>query len=225
MAKLIINMEYNKDFFEKIFSAARTRKYFALYPHDESKAIIHYECNIKLSESFYPSMSILEVALRNAMARELEAYAGRVDWYSIFATTPGLNDLNKYITQARKMIVTRGEIENPGKITAELTLGFWTSLLNRNYERILWKDLRRAFPFMPKKLRQRKVIAAYLNRFRHLRNRIDHNEPICWNVKRAEELHEDLLQVMAWINKGIPLWESKLDNFDNVCSDIKKKLL
>ncbi len=166
-------MEYDKDFFEKIFSTARTRKYFALYPHDESKAIIHYECNIKLSESFYPSMSILEVALRNALARELETYAGRVDWYSIFATTPGLADLNKYITQARKMIVTRGEVENPGKITAELTLGFWTSLLNRNYERILWKDLRRAFPFMPKKLRQRKVIAAYLNRFRHLRNRID----------------------------------------------------
>jgi hypothetical protein len=129
-------------------------------------------------------MSILEVALRNALARELETY-----------------------------------------ITAELTLGFWTSLLNRNYERILWKDLRRAFAFMPKKLRQRKVIAAYLNRFRHLRNRIDHNEPICWNVKRAEELHEDLLQVMAWINKGIPSWESKLDNFDNVCSEIKKELL
>lgn len=170
-------------------------------------------------------MSILEVALRNALARELETYAGRVDWYSIFATTPGLTDLNKYITQARKMIVTRGEVENPGKITAELTLGFWTSLLNRNYERILWKDLRRAFPFMPKKLRQRKVIAAYLNRFRHLRNRIDHNEPICWNVKRAEELHEDLLQVMAWINKGIPLWESRLDDFDKVCSDIKKSFI
>jgi hypothetical protein len=113
----------------------------------------------KLSESFYPSMSILEVALRNAMARELEAYAGRVDWYSIFATTPGLNDLNKYITQARKMIVTRGEIENPGKITAELTLGFWTSLR--------WRGLKKAFPS----------------------------------------------------------WESKLDDFDNVCSEIKKKLL
>lgn len=81
------------------------------------------------------------------------------------------------------------------------------------------------FSVHAQKLRQRKVIAAYLNRFRHLRNRIDHNEPICWNVKRAEELHEDLLQVMAWINKGIPLWESRLDDFDKVCSDIKKKLL
>ena len=30
---------------------------------------------------------------------------------------------------------------------------------------------------------------------------------------------------MAWINKGIPSWESKLDNFDNVCSEIKKELL
>ena len=33
--------------------------------------------------------------------------------------------VNKYITQARKMIVSRGEVGNPGKITAELTIGFW----------------------------------------------------------------------------------------------------
>lgn len=200
------------------------RKYFALYPQDERKAISHYECNIRLSASFYPSMSILEVALKNALSRELRTYAGRVDWYYIFATTPGLTDLNKYISQARRMIAAREEAATPDKITAELTLGFWTSLLNRDYERILWKDLRRAFPFMPKKLRQRKVIAAYLNRFRHLRNRVDHNEPICWNVSRAEERHEDMLQVMTWINKDIPQWESRLDNFDKVCSEVRKTL-
>lgn len=224
-AKIINKMKYDKNFFEKIFSEARMRKYFALYPHNEVKAITHYECNILLSESFYPSMSILEVALRNALSRELRAFAGRIDWYNIFATTPGLTDLNKYISQARRMIAARGEAENPDKITAELTLGFWTSLLNRDYERILWKDLRRAFPYMPKKLRQRKIIAAYLNRFRHLRNRVDHNEPICWNVSRAEDQHEDLLQVMGWINKDIPAWESNLDNFDNVCLDVRKRLM
>ncbi len=42
-------------------------------------------------------------------------------------------------------------------------LGFWVSLLNSEYERLLWKDLRRAFPFMPKKDRQRKNVSAPLN--------------------------------------------------------------
>lgn len=49
-----------------------------------------------------------------------------------------------------KQIVGRHESITPAKIVAELTLGFWVSLLNSEYERLLWKDLRRAFPYMPK---------------------------------------------------------------------------
>ena len=36
----------------------------------------------------------------------------------------------------------------PSKVIAEITLGFWVRLFNAEFERILWKDLRRAFPFM-----------------------------------------------------------------------------
>lgn len=217
-------MIYGKEFFEKVFSEARMRKYFSLYPDDEAKAIGHYECNILLSESFYPCLSVVEVAVRNALSMELVAFAGRTDWYTVFSTTPGLNDLNKYISQAIKSIVARNEMVNSSKITAELTMGFWTSLLNRNYERILWKDLRRAFPFMPKKQRQRKNIASYLNRIRHLRNRIDHSEPICWNLDKVDELHSDIILVMGWINKDIPEWTAKIDRFYNVISTIRQQL-
>lgn len=59
------------------------------------------------------------------------------------------------------------------------------SLLNNEYERVLWKDLRRAFPFMPKERRQRKNVSAPLNRFRAFRNRVFHNESICWNLNRV----------------------------------------
>ena len=53
-------------------------RYFQLY-EDEKKAIDHYCSNIELAESFYPSLSIFEVALRNALSRELETMAGRED--------------------------------------------------------------------------------------------------------------------------------------------------
>ena len=99
----------------------------------------------------YPSLSVLEVTLRNALCRELIAMTGREDWYAIFPNTPGLIGLNKYITQASKQISGRHEQVTPPKIIAELTLGFWVSLLNSEYEKVLWKDLRRAFPYMPKK--------------------------------------------------------------------------
>ena len=201
-------MEYTKDFFEKVFSADRMKKYFLLYPGDEVKAIKHYQCNIMLSEAMYPCLSVFEVELRNSVVRELVAFANREDWYVVFSTTPGLMELNKYISTA--------------KITAELTWGFWTSLFNRNYERILWKDLRRAFPFVKKANRQRKVVASFLNKFRRLRNRIDHNEAICWNLDEVEMIHDEMKNVMGWMNKEVPTWLSQFDRFSSVSLDIRK---
>ena len=124
-------------------------RYFALYPDDEAKAIRHYECNLMLAESLYVSLSVLEVTLRNALCRELETMTGREDWYAIFPSTPGLRSLNRYITEASQHITARHEQITPSKIVAELTLGFWVSLLNTEYERTLWHALRRAFPTCP----------------------------------------------------------------------------
>ena len=98
-------MEYNKAFFEKVFSCKRMEWYFNLYPNDETRAILHYQCNLQLAETLYVSLSVFEVTLRNALCRELETMTGREDWYAIFPTTPGLARLNHYITQACKQIV------------------------------------------------------------------------------------------------------------------------
>ncbi len=196
-------------------------RYFILYPNDESRAVKHYQSNIKLTEAFYTSLSVLEVALRNALSRELKTMTGRDDWYVIFANTPGLTNLNKYITQASKQIAGRHEQITTSKIIAELTLGFWVSLLNAEYERLLWKDLRRAFPYIPKKDRKRKNVSAPLNRFRTFRNRVFHNESICWNMKKVQEIHDELLLVLEWINKDLPEWLKEIDRFENVQEQIK----
>ena len=196
-------------------------RYFILYPNDESRAVKHYQSNIKLTEAFYTSLSVLEVALRNALSRELKTMTGRDDWYVIFANTPGLTNLNKYITQATKQIAGRHEQITTSKIIAELTLGFWVSLLNAEYERLLWKDLRRAFPYIPKKDRKRKNVSAPLNIFRAFRNRVFHNESICWNMKKVQEIHDELLLVLEWINKDLPEWLTEIDRFENVQEQIK----
>ena len=196
-------------------------RYFILYPNDESRAVKHYQSNIKLTEAFYTSLSVLEVALRNALSRELKTMTGRDDWYVIFANTSGLTNLNKYITQASKQIAGRHEQITTSKIIAELTLGFWVSLLNAEYERLLWKDLRRAFPYIPKKDRKRKNVSAPLNRFRAFRNRVFHNESICWNMKKVQEIHDELLLVLEWINKDLPEWLTEIDRFENVQEQIK----
>ena len=213
-------MEYNKTFFEKVFSSKRMERYFRLYPGDENRAILHYQCNLELAEAFYTSLSVFEVTLRNALGRELETMTGREDWYAVFANTPGLSKLNRYVTQASKQIAGRHETITPSKVIAELTLGFWVSLLNSEYERLLWKDLRRAFPFMPKAKRQRKNVSAPLNRFRAFRNRVFHNESICWNINRVRDIHSEMMEVLGWMNRDVPGWLSQYDRFPSVTSDI-----
>ena len=199
-------------------------RYFSLYPNDYKRAISHYECNLMLSEAMYVSLSVFEVTLRNALSRELEQMTGRKDWYANFSQTPGLKDLNRYVSKAIKQIAGRHEQVTPSKVVAELTLGFWVSLLNSEYEKILWKDLRRAFPFMPKAKRKRKNISAPLNRFRSFRNRVFHNESICWNLQRVCEIHAEMLGVMKWMNNDISTWLQPLDRFEQTTQVIKSKM-
>ena len=198
-------------------------RYFSIHK-DEKRAILHYQSNIELAESFYPFLSIMEVALRNALSRELETMTGREDWYAIFPTTPGLNSLNRYITQATKQIAGRHEIATPSKIVAELTLGFWVSLFNAEYELILWKSLRRAFPYLPKSERKRKNVSTPLNSFRAFRNRVFHHESICWNMERITQIHDEMLKVMGWINKDLPAWALTMDKVEETQNIIRQRL-
>ena len=199
-------------------------RYFCIYGDNVEKAIQHYKCNLKIAEACYPSLSILEVSLRNALSRELETMTGREDWYVEFSTIPELHNLNKYITQATIQIANRHEIVTPSKIVEELTLGFWVSLMDSEYERILWKDLRRAFPYLSKARRQRRTVSSPLNNLRVFRNRIFHNESICWNINHVEKIHSSIIEVIMWINKDIPDWMREFDRFQTVCSEIKSEM-
>ena len=87
----------DKKFFDRVFSEKRLEKYFNRYQDNSEKAVTHYRCNIELSEAFYPCISTFEIALRNAISRELSVLFGREDWYAMFATTAGLTNLNKWI--------------------------------------------------------------------------------------------------------------------------------
>lgn len=197
------------------------KPYFERYPGEESKAIRHYEQNIRLAESLEPSLSVFEVTLRNAVIRQLERKTGRKDWYEEFKSDPVTKDLYKYVTTAANHIKARGEIVSPDKINGELTMGFWVSLFNAEYEMSLWKDLRLAFPNIPKSQRQRKSISAPLNTLRSLRNRVFHNENISWSMTRLEELHDTILRVIGWMSPNVARWMTGVDRFRKVSFKVK----
>lgn len=194
----------DRQFYEKVFSNQRMEKYFNRYPDNEQKAIEHYHSNIELSESFYSVLSIFEVAFRNSLNRELTEYFGTEDWYLKVESIPGLRNLKNNINTAKKHIANRSENITANKVIAELTLGFWVRLLNAEYELVLWKPLRKAFPYVDKKQRQRNKVSAPINKIRDFRNRIFHHEPVSWNLDKLEETHNRIIMVMGWLNKDLP---------------------
>lgn len=214
----------NSQYLAKVFSAERIDKYVKYHNNDYKKAYLHYSLNIKISESLYPCISILEVSLRNAINRELIKLFGTKDWYNHFSNTPGLIRLNKEITEAQQKVSKRNELITASKIVAELNLGFWVRLFNTEFHNILWKNLRKAFPNLPKNERKRKTVSAPLNNFRNLRNRIFHNEPISWNINQLEKLYIEIKKLLFWIDKDLTLFLDNIDRFRAILKKFETKL-
>ena len=212
----------DRHFYEKVFSTQRMEKYFNNYPNDEDKALLHYTSNIELSESFYSVLSMFEVSLRNSLNRELTEFFGTSEWYLRIDSVNGLRNLRNSINTAKRHIANRNETITANKVIAELTLGFWVRLLNAEYERILWKPLRKAFPYIEKSERQRNNISAPINKIRDFRNRVFHHEPISWRIDKLEETHHRIIMVMGWINKDLPQLANTIDRVPNVIEKAKQ---
>lgn len=141
--------------------------------------------------------------------------------FSVFPSNPALKSLTSEVTVAIRHISQRGEMVSPDKIVAELTFGFWVTLLNSEYELTLWKGLRLALPYMPKKDRKRKNVSSPCNALRKLRNRVFHHESICWDLDYIMGIHSRLVQVLGWMNQDMPVWLEEVDNFHIVVDSIR----
>jgi len=132
-----------------------------------------YIWNSQAAAAFYESLHLLEVALRNTLNNALTAHWSPT-WYrdrSVPLSPGSRTEVAKAIQRATQGGIT----ESPGRVVAELTFGFWWSLLGDNYDQRLWKPcLKQAFPASVRRRR----LHATLDDLRRLRNRCAHHEPI-----------------------------------------------
>lgn len=206
----------DKAYMERLFSAGRLARFYAAAQQDADEAAALYAGNIQLSESLYPCLAIAEVVLRNAVHRQLTRLYGTPEWYQRLGQQPGLMGLQPALDKAQNYILDRQELLSADKVVAELTFGFWVTLFNRAYEEVLWKQLRFTFAHLPKADRQRATVSVVLNGVRTLRNRVYHNEPICWRPKGLEQQHAHITQLIGWIEPGLLSWLQPLDRFPAV---------
>jgi hypothetical protein len=158
-----------------------------------------YRWNIALSMSFYPALHLLEVTLRNNLHRVMSAHHGTSAWYELTppVLTPGDQGT---IMKAKGELKKQQKPEEPGRLVAELSFGFWTSLLGTGYEQKLWPRLLGAvFPHMPRRQRTRSNVARRFHHIRHLRNRVSHHEPI-YKLKNLAQRYGEIQEALGWLS-------------------------
>ncbi len=143
--------------------------------------IANYFWNIQLSEALYPGLAVLEVTLRSSIHDALTAREGTDMWFRMLLE-PG--QLRGY-AETHYMLYNRLRRKHPtsGQIVAELTFGFWTTLLSQPYHQTLWAPgksalIKNVFPHLPKTPSNRHFFHQRYNDLRMLRNRVMHHEPI-----------------------------------------------
>ena len=125
---------------------------------------------------------------------------------------------NHVLTEALESPERRGKPQSPGRVVAELSFGFWTGLVGKQYEQAFWVPLlHRAFPYAvfdaPGSKRpngyRRSDIAARLDDVRRLRNRIAHHERILDIDSRDK--YQKTVQAISWICPVTAMWAASIE--------------
>ena len=164
--------------------------------------VVNYIWNIELSETLYPILQVLEVALRNGTHAAASTAYGTEFWFD----QPGvlLYHQAQEVADVKAKLIADHKQATAGRIVAQLMFGFWTRLLNRPYEASFWHAnnlaiLLAAFPSAPRRYRNRLDIWHRVNAIRDLRNRVFHYEPI-WDRPTLTQEHANILQAISWIS-------------------------
>ena len=204
----------------RCLSKKRLESYFKNSSEEISVALSRYLWNIALSESLYPSLNVLEIALRNELFTKLSQQFGK-EWLFYEESAFFRKDEQRKITQAKSLFKTSKQKIEPERLVPELNFGFWTGLFNGYYEMHIWRIMfssranQRIFPFLPRRIRTRNALSKKINHIRKLRNRIFHHEPI-WHKEDLAQTHLDILETVYWISPELCSFLHQIDKFPNI---------
>lgn len=185
-----------------------------------------YIYNIKLSETFYPALSLLEVALRNRICNAVEKLLCK-DWLVKELNNQNILGDKEYT----KLIETANKIKKSGKqitndrLISELTFGFWVHLCTKSYRPKLWDKkgfFEEVFPNYNNTghLRQIAPIQNDLLSILRVRNRIFHHEIIINGNRTPEEYYYLILNILHLLSLDLEQLLLKISRFKEI---IKQK--
>jgi hypothetical protein len=189
-------------------SLPRLRRYLRAAHGDARAATRLYWWNIEVSAALFGPLHCLELALRNALHDTLARHHGRPDWWSV---APLSGRGKKLVEEAHRSCARRLSRTTPDDVVAELSFGFWVSLLSHasGYDRYFWVPaLHRGFPHYRG---PRKHLYVELSSLVLLRNRIMHHEPIHHRHLAAD--HAKIYRVLGYLNPDLAKEAQAMDRF------------
>lgn len=227
---------------ELLFSKTRLRRYVTACKGDVYKGLKLYKYNIQASQALYPVLSVLEVALRNSIDREVSTYYKDSNWLITQKHDFAENRLLVYkdksgkempdnffiekLEKAERKLSVRGIRVSHAKLLAELTFGFWVKFFDTCPIKILKGVPLQAFTNRPHvKLAK---VHSHLNAIVTLRNRISHSEPICFNresklcITTMKQYQFDIEDALYWIDSDLSKWTQRLNFYKPVITRIKE---
>jgi len=213
-------MDYAK--LEQFVSKPRLERYLISCANSHERATELYSANVIISQAFYPIMNLLETFLRNLINDKLAAHFSDTAWIITqkqgFMNNASLGPdfwLKKQVLKAESNV--RGTI-TPGKIVSEQTFGFWTSLFEPRHYRLIRGHVMSCFPNKPASI-DRVDIAKKLKDIREFRNRIYHNEAICFNnitidFTNARRIKMEIYNLLDWMDADLKPYVEKFDFID-----------
>jgi len=200
----------------RVFSRARINAYCKVM---DSHNLAAHTFNILLSEAFYPLLQLVELGLRNNIDSAFKEFFG-LNWLdqSFIAKRE-----QEQICQIRVDLRKRKCFVSHDKMIAELNYGFWTALLKPDYEVIVWRRIiKEVFPYVPRKVCNRKFIYNRFNEIRLLRNRIFHHEKI--SIDNVLDQHSKIHEAIKWLSAALYDVAQRVDRFPALYRD-KEKIL
>lgn len=174
-----------RDELARLLSQPRLAPYKAAAGGQLEPALRLYTWNVEVGAAFFESLHYFEVAFRNTTHDALSTWAstlpggssqpgGSGRWYDHPAVSLNPGSHAAVRTAIRRATDDGRRAELPGRVVAELSLGFWGGLLADGYNRSLWQPcLQHAFPGA-----RRRALHDAVDELRRLRNRIAHHEPL-----------------------------------------------
>jgi len=217
-------LDYHK--LEYFLSEARLNRFLVACNSSPAKAQKLYGINLKVSQAVYPLLNLFEIFLRNAVNRQITDYFDDPDWIinqqNGFMNHPELARSGYFIKEcvqrAANVILKKSSTVTAGKIIAEQSFGFWSSLFEPHHFRLVGGVPLQCFVNKPANV-NRKSIGLKLDAVRNFRNRVYHNESICFNGTAIDfsttyTIRQHIQDMLNWIDPELNIFIIQFDQVE-----------